>query len=97
MWPYVHADMHDVMAAMQHDCMSASTRGPASCEGTLAVLHGDYRGPKAAVIVKQALPYVRCVGESWPLSLQRAYFESEALREEHKHCSTHTPEVWSEH
>jgi len=27
------------------------------------------------VIVKQALPYVRCVGPSWPFPLSRAYFE----------------------
>lgn len=25
-------------------------------------------GPKGAVVVKQGLPYIRCVGESWPLS-----------------------------
>ena len=31
------------------------------------------------VCVKQALPYVRLVGESWPLPLDRAYFEHEAL------------------
>ena len=24
------------------------------------------------IVVKQALPYVRCVGESWPLTLDRA-------------------------
>ena len=34
------------------------------------------------VIVKQALPYVRCVGESWPLTLERAYFEYTALAAE---------------
>jgi 5-methylthioribose kinase len=31
------------------------------------------------VIVKQALPYVRCVGESWPLTLDRARIEAETL------------------
>src|SRR5450631_4801963 len=36
----------------------------------------------AGVVVKQALPYVRLVGESWPLPLDRAYFEREALRAE---------------
>jgi hypothetical protein len=35
-------------------------------------------------IVKQALPYVRCVGESWPLTFERATFESAALIEERK-------------
>ena len=33
----------------------------------------------ATVVLKQALPYVRCVGESWPLTLRRAYFEYTAL------------------
>jgi 5-methylthioribose kinase len=32
-----------------------------------------------SVIVKQALPYVRLVGESWPLPLKRAFFEYHAL------------------
>jgi 5-methylthioribose kinase len=36
-------------------------------------------GPSGGVVVKQALPYVRLVGESWPLPLKRAYFEHEAL------------------
>jgi 5-methylthioribose kinase len=36
-------------------------------------------GPKATVVVKQALPYVRLVGDSWPLDLRRSYFEYHAL------------------
>ncbi|MBX3583727.1 MAG: S-methyl-5-thioribose kinase [Rhizobiaceae bacterium] len=36
-------------------------------------------GDKGAVIVKQALPYVRLVGESWPLPLKRSFFEYHAL------------------
>jgi 5-methylthioribose kinase len=36
-------------------------------------------GPAGGLVVKQALPYVRLVGESWPLPLDRAYFEAEAL------------------
>ncbi len=34
---------------------------------------------KGSVIVKQALPYVRLVGDSWPLPLKRAYYEYHAL------------------
>lgn len=37
-------------------------------------------GPKGSVVVKQALPYVRLVGESWPLPLKRSYFEYHALK-----------------
>ena len=32
-----------------------------------------------SVVVKQALPYVRLVGESWPLPLKRSFFEYHAL------------------
>jgi 5-methylthioribose kinase len=41
-------------------------------------------GANGAVVVKQALPFIRCVGKSWPLPLERAYFENEALSEEAK-------------
>lgn len=34
---------------------------------------------EAGLIVKQALPYVRLVGESWPLPLKRSFFEYHAL------------------
>ncbi|QTL02016.1 S-methyl-5-thioribose kinase [Aquabacter sp. L1I39] len=36
-------------------------------------------GSRGALIVKQALPYARVVGEGWPLSLARATFEFHAL------------------
>lgn len=36
-------------------------------------------GPGGKAIVKQALPYVRLVGDSWPLPLYRAFFEFHAL------------------
>ena len=36
-------------------------------------------GPRGKVIVKQALPYVRLVGDSWPLPLYRAFYEYHAL------------------
>ncbi len=35
-------------------------------------------GPAGSLCVKQALPYVRLVGESWPLPLDRATFEHAA-------------------
>ena len=38
------------------------------------------KGPEQGLVVKQALPYVRLVGESWPLPLDRAYFEWQALK-----------------
>ena len=37
------------------------------------------RGPLGGVCIKQALPYVRLVGESWPLPLSRSHYEYLAL------------------
>ena len=34
------------------------------------------RGANGSVCVKQALPYVRVAGASWPMTLERAYFEA---------------------
>jgi 5-methylthioribose kinase len=48
----------------------------------------------AGVVVKQALPYVRLVGESWPLPLDRAHFEQEALRIQATHVPMHVPQVY---
>lgn len=46
-----------------------------------------------SVIVKQALPYARCVGESWPLTLDRARIEAEVLIEHGKVCPDLTVQV----
>ncbi len=51
-------------------------------------------GPAGGVVVKQALPYVRLVGESWPLPLERSWFEYSALTEEARHAPGLTPEVF---
>jgi 5-methylthioribose kinase len=37
------------------------------------------RGATGGIAVKQALPYVRLVGESWPLPLSRSHYEYQAL------------------
>src|SRR3954467_4364831 len=37
------------------------------------------KGDRGGVAVKQALPYVRLVGESWPLPLSRSHYEHLAL------------------
>ena len=51
------------------------------------------RGPDAGVAVKQALPYVRLVGESWPLPLSRAHFEHLALSVEAHHAPNLVPAI----
>lgn len=51
------------------------------------------RGPAGSLCAKQALPYVRLVGESWPLPLSRAHYEHIALVEEGKHAPDLVPAV----
>ncbi|XBS69287.1 S-methyl-5-thioribose kinase [Acerihabitans sp. KWT182] len=45
------------------------------------------------VVVKQALPYVRCVGESWPLTLDRARIEAQTLLVHGGYCPRHTVRI----
>ncbi|XP_078428544.1 S-methyl-5-thioribose kinase [Wolffia australiana] len=51
-------------------------------------------GPSGSVVVKQALPYIRCVGESWPMSKDRAYYEMLGLKKQGEICPGHVPEVF---
>ena len=51
-------------------------------------------GPSGAVVVKQALPYVRMVGESWPLSLTRNHFEHAALEEQGRWVPEFVPALY---
>jgi 5-methylthioribose kinase len=51
-------------------------------------------GPNGQAIVKQALPYVRLVGDSWPLPLKRAFFEYHALIRQAKYAPEDVPEVY---
>ncbi|MCB2054718.1 MAG: S-methyl-5-thioribose kinase [Geminicoccaceae bacterium] len=50
-------------------------------------------GPSGDVCVKQALPYVRLVGEGWPLPLERAFFEYRATTLHSEHVPGRMPEI----
>ncbi|MDZ4095028.1 MAG: S-methyl-5-thioribose kinase [Paracoccaceae bacterium] len=50
--------------------------------------------PDGALVVKQALPYVRLVGESWPLPLKRTFFEYHALTRQAARDPGRVPEVF---
>jgi 5-methylthioribose kinase len=73
---------------------------PLVCEeigdGNLNLIFRVYgeRDRERSVIVKQALPYVRLVGESWPLSPTRARIESDALAVEGRLCPELVPQVY---
>ncbi len=47
-----------------------------------------------SVIIKQALPYAKVVGESWPLTLDRARIESDALLLQKSLCPDLVPHVY---
>lgn len=51
-------------------------------------------GPVGGLCVKESLPFVRCVGESWPLSRDRCRIEAEALRLQHALVPAHVPRVY---
>ena len=46
-----------------------------------------------SIILKQALPYARCVGESWPLTLDRARIEAQVLLNHGAICPQNTAKV----
>ncbi|XP_076954862.1 methylthioribose kinase-like [Bidens hawaiensis] len=50
--------------------------------------------PSGSVVIKQAVPYVRLIGETWPLAKERSYFEATALKRQHELCPKHVPEVY---
>src|SRR5215510_10875085 len=51
------------------------------------------KGARGGVAVKQALPYVRLVGESWPLPLSRAHYEYLALSHQARLAPGLVPDV----
>ncbi|BBW96947.1 S-methyl-5-thioribose kinase [Geobacillus icigianus] len=58
------------------------------------VFHIVDQATKQGVIIKQALPYAKVVGESWPLTLKRAVIESNALRTFASYVPQYVPKVY---
>jgi 5-methylthioribose kinase len=58
------------------------------------VFHISEPSSGRSIILKQALPYAKVVGESWPLTLDRARIESDALMIQESLCSDLVPHVW---
>jgi len=51
-------------------------------------------GPAGAVCIKQSLPYVRAAGESWPMPLERTYFEQAYYKLAGPHVKGLAPEIY---
>lgn len=54
----------------------------------------DENDPKKGVVLKQALPYLRVAGDSWPLTRERVFFEIESLLLYNKICPGLVPVVY---
>jgi 5-methylthioribose kinase len=65
-------------------------------DGNLNLVFKIYstRDRTRTIVLKQALPYVRLVGDSWPLPPDRARIEAQALEIEYRLCPQHTPRVY---
>ena len=50
--------------------------------------------PDNSMVIKQALPYLRVLGESWPLTQERARYEAQALAEHNKYAPGLAPELY---
>ncbi|KAL7600633.1 hypothetical protein Lser_V15G24573 [Lactuca serriola] len=50
--------------------------------------------PSGSLVIKQAVPYIRLIGESWPMTKERSYFEATALKRQHDLSPEHVPEVY---
>ncbi|WIA36116.1 hypothetical protein OEZ86_007465 [Tetradesmus obliquus] len=61
-------------------------------DGVINVVYAVH-GPAGSVLVKQALPYVRAVGESFPLSRERMDVEAAAMQLLHSCCPVHVPRL----
>jgi 5-methylthioribose kinase len=77
------ADLRDYLARLP--AVSAQLGGSPAAWSISEVGDGNLnlvfivRGTSGGIAVKQALPYVRLVGESWPLPLSRSHYEHQAL------------------
>src|SRR6266702_3679272 len=77
------ADLRDFLA--QLPAVATHLGGPPEAWSISEVGDGNLnlvfivKGTKGGIAVKQALPYVRLVGESWPLPLSRSHYEHLAL------------------
>ncbi|CAM4058706.1 S-methyl-5-thioribose kinase [Pseudoalteromonas byunsanensis] len=62
-------------------------------DGNLNLVFRIHDQQQHSVILKQALPYARCVGESWPLTLDRARIEASVLIRHGEVCAQTTVKV----
>jgi 5-methylthioribose kinase len=63
-------------------------------DGNLNLVFQVVEKGRKGIIIKQALPYAKVVGESWPLTIDRARIEANALKLQHSHAQHLVPQVY---
>ncbi|MEG9296429.1 S-methyl-5-thioribose kinase [Mangrovibacillus sp. Mu-81] len=63
-------------------------------DGNLNLVFQVTETGKKGIIIKQALPYAKVVGESWPLTIDRARIEASALKLQYIHARNLVPQVY---
>ena len=91
------ADLRDYLAGL--DGIAARLGGVPDSWSIAEVGDGNLnlvfivKGASGGIAVKQALPYVRLVGESWPLPLSRSHYEYLALTRQARLAPALVPDV----
>ena len=94
---YIAANIPEAMKILNvttADEIEAVEMGDGNLNLVFIVSNKTSSATHAKIIVKQALPYVRCVGESWPLTLDRAFYEYTALQAQKKACPEYVPNLY---
>ncbi len=84
-------DLQDVRARLGHRPENWQIREVGDGNLNLVFI---VEGPDGSVCVKQALPYVRAAGPSWPMSPERAFFENAYYSAVAPYVGSSIPEIY---
>ena len=85
-------EIEEVMEFFGADDIEAKEIGDGNLN--FVYLVSSISNPNKALIVKQAVPYLRCVGEEFPLDRQRMTYEIRALRKFRKLSVSFVPKIY---
>lgn len=85
-------DIEEVMEFFEGDDLEAQEIGDGNLNYVYIV--SSTTDKNKAVIVKQAVPYLRCVGEEFPLGRQRMTYEIRALKKFYKLAPSYVPKIF---
>jgi 5-methylthioribose kinase len=85
-------EIKDVMNFFNNENIIAEEIGDGNLNFVYKV--SSIENPQTAMIVKQAVPYLRCVGEEFPLSRDRMTYEIRALQKFHDIFPNFVPKIY---